>query len=95
MTGAGEKDVQEKEKTDHCFVIQRVDWWLAQVSRYGYACSLCDGPHSDRERVEQALYLIRSLEPERGRKFCCVRVEQSDIQPVAHDVEHESGPIVG
>lgn len=71
-------------------VIQRVDWWLAEVSRYGYASELCDGPHDDRDGVEQALYLIRGLGLERGRKFCCVRIEQSEVLPVAHDVNHEA-----
>ena len=71
-------------------VIQRVDWWMAEVSQYGYASELCDGPHSDREGVEQALYLIRGLGLERGRKFCCVRIEQSEVLPVDCDVNHEA-----
>ena len=67
-----------------------VNWWLAEKSRYGYANELVDGPHSEREGVEQALFLIRSLGLQRGREFVCVRVEQTEVEPVAHDVDHEA-----
>lgn len=62
----------------------RVDYWLAEVGLYGYATELTDGPHANREGVEQALYLIRGLGMERGRQFCCVRVEQSDVEAKPH-----------
>lgn len=66
------------------------NWWLAEKCRYGYANELVDGPHDSREGVEQAFYLIRSLGLQRGREFVCVRVEQSEVAPVAHDVNQEA-----
>jgi len=68
----------------------KVDYWLAEVGPYGYATALIDGPHCDRSGVEQALYLIRSLGLERGRSFCCARVEQSAVIAVAHSVNEEA-----
>ena len=65
----------------------RVDWWLAEVSSYGYASKLVDGPHSSRAGVEQAAYLIRGLGLQGDRKFCCVRVEQTDVEPKRHDAD--------
>lgn len=65
----------------------RVDWWLAEVSQYGYASKLTDGPHSNRAGVEQAAYLIRGLGLQGDRKFCCVRVEQTDVEPKRHDAD--------
>lgn len=76
--------------SDQPIVIERVDWWLAEVSRYGYASELHDGPHSDRSGVEQALHLIRGLGLERGRKFCCVRVEQTVVEAKPHDTNEEA-----
>ena len=67
-----------------------IEWWLGTRSQYGYVDSLEDGPHSDRDGVEQALYLIRGLGLERDRKFCCVRIEQSDVDPIAHDVNEDA-----
>jgi hypothetical protein len=71
-------------------VTQRVDWWLAEINQHGYVSDLCDGPHSDRAGVEKALYLFRGMGLERDRRFCCVRVEQSEVVAVAHDVNHEA-----
>jgi hypothetical protein len=60
--------------------MDRVNWWLAEVGDYGYAHTLIDGPHSDREGVERALEVFRIMRLERGRKFCCVRLEETEIQ---------------
>ncbi len=68
----------------------RVDWWLAEVSRYGYASNLVDGPHSSRDGVEQAAYLIRGLGLQRDRKFCCVRIEQTEVEPKRHDANESA-----
>ena len=67
-----------------------VEWWLGSLSEYGYVAELEDGPHEDREGVEQALYLIRSLGLSRDRNFVCVRLEQSEVEPIAHDVNEEA-----
>lgn len=69
---------------------EKTYFWLAELSQYGYACELCDGPHSEREGVEQALYLIRGMGLERGRKFCCVRVEQSDVEAKPHGTNQDA-----
>lgn len=76
--------------TDNQIPAVIVNWWLAEVSPYGYAMSLDDGPHDDREGVEQSAYLIERLGLTRGRKFCCVRVEQFEVTPKAHDTNQEA-----
>lgn len=82
------KKTKRTEKSVAAPAVDRVDWWLAEVGQYGYATDLVDGPHSDREGVEEALYLIRGLGLSRCRKFCCVRVEQSAVDPKPHDTNH-------
>jgi hypothetical protein len=84
-----EKPEGESAPVDR-IVIERVDWWLAEVSPHGYAGKLCDGPHDDRAGVEQALHLIRGLGLERGRKFCCVRMEQTSVEAKPHDTNEEA-----
>jgi hypothetical protein len=68
----------------------RVDWWLALKGPHEYAKELLDGPHSDRAGVEKALYLIRGMGLAGDRKFCCVRVEQTEVEPKPHDTNHEA-----
>lgn len=75
---------------DQPIVIERVDWWLAEVNQYGYVSKLFDGPHTDRAGVEQALHLTRGLGLERGRKFCCVRVEQTAVDAKPNDTNEEA-----
>lgn len=68
----------------------QVDWWLGEINQHGYVDELMDGPHSDRSGVEKAAYLIGQLGLRRGRKFACVRVEQTPVTPLPHDTDHAS-----
>lgn len=74
----------QNDASDRPIDIERVDWWLATVCRYGYVNELVDGPHTDRAGVEQALHLIRGMGLERDRDFRCVRVEQTAVELKTH-----------
>jgi len=72
---------------------EQVNYWLAERNQYGVADVLLDGPHSKREGVEQALYLINSLGLSRSTKnrdLCCVRIEQTPVEPKSHNANEEA-----
>jgi hypothetical protein len=72
---------------------ERVNYWLAERNQYGIADVFLDGPHSGREGVEKALYLINSLGLNRSTKnrdLCCVRVEQTSVEPKCHNANEEA-----
>lgn len=69
---------------------KNVQWWLAETDRNGNAANLADGPHSDREGVEQAAYLIKRLGLTRGRTFAAARVELSEVTPTAHGANEDA-----
>jgi hypothetical protein len=66
-----------------------VQWWLAETDGYGNP-TLSDGPHSDRDGVEQAAYLIKRLGMTRGRTFAAARVELSAVTPAAHGANEDA-----
>jgi hypothetical protein len=66
------------------------DWWLAELSQHGYASELLDGPHSDLQGVEQALYLYEQLGFARGRKFCAAKVEHFPVSARQHDTNQDA-----
>jgi len=69
---------------------KKVRWWLAEICPlYGYAQKLVDGPHENFTGVQQAAYLIEALGLKGNRQFCCVRVEETPVIPIAHDVNQE------
>lgn len=69
---------------------KNIQWWLAETDRNGNAANLADGPHSDREGVEQAAYLIKRLGLTRGRTFAAARVELSEVTPTAHGANEDA-----
>lgn len=66
-----------------------VDWWLGELDQHGNP-ELIDGPHADVPGVEQALWLIENLGMRRGRNLVGLRIEQFEVKPVAHNVNHEA-----
>ena len=68
----------------------KVDWWLGELNIHGYCSDLIDGPHSNREGVEQAAYLLENLGFKKDREFVCVKLETTPIEAVAHDVNEEA-----
>jgi hypothetical protein len=71
-------------------VSQSVHWWLAEVGVHGYATELIDGPHDSREDVEQAMFMFWNLGLGKGKKYCCVRVEESAVQAKPHDTNMDA-----
>lgn len=72
---------------------ERVNYWLAERNQYGNADVFIDGPHSNREGVEKALYLINSLGlnlSTKNRDLCCIRVEQTPVEPKNHNANEEA-----
>jgi hypothetical protein len=67
-----------------------VYYWLAEVNKYGVADELCDGPHSDIQGVEKAMYLYEQFGLVGDSKFCCVRVEQMAVEAKQHDVRSQA-----
>jgi len=70
-----------------------VQWWLAELDRYGNP-TLVDGPHSDAEGCEKALYLRRSIavlaRKVQGKRFAAVRVQIFPVEAKSHDSNHEA-----
>ena len=66
-----------------------VQWWLAELDRYGNA-KLVDGQHSGRAGADKAMYLIKALHLDAGRRFAVARVELSEPKPRGDGVNHEA-----
>ena len=66
-----------------------VQWWLAELDRYGNA-KLVDGQHSGRAGADKAMYLIKALHLDAGRRYAVARVELSEPKPSGEGVNHEA-----
>lgn len=64
-------------------------FWLAKLDQYGNP-TLTDGPHSNRDGVEQAAYLLNRLGLTKERQFVCAEVALTDVEPKAHDANEEA-----
>jgi len=64
-------------------------WWLAEIDQYGNP-KLSDGAHSNREGVEKALYLHRSLGLEKDKRYACAQVILTECEPVSHGANEDA-----
>lgn len=75
---------REKEKT-----MGTTQFWLAELDQYGNA-KLNDGPHSDRNGVEQAFYLIGRLGLGKGKVYACAEVILTPVEAKSHGANEEA-----
>lgn len=61
-------------------------WWLAEIDRYGNP-KLCDGAHSTREGVEEALYLHQCLGLGKGKRYAAAQVLLTEIEAKPHGAD--------
>jgi hypothetical protein len=64
-------------------------FWLVKLDQHDNP-TLNDGPHSDRAGVEQALYLHTALGFNRGAKYGCAKIEITEVEANASDVNHKA-----
>jgi hypothetical protein len=64
---------------DNRIAIQPVQYWLADIDRYGNA-KLVDGSHSDRAGADKAAALFARLGLGQSRTYAVARVELSPVQ---------------
>jgi ribosome modulation factor len=71
-----------------------VQYWLVSLNEHGNP-SLEDGPHSERDGADKALYLLGRLGLARDAKYAIARVELTEPDNKKHAVNEEACNVVG